>query len=227
MWKISRYSEIALASSTRVLQRWRFSSSTLHPGPEGLDDGFIEAVNDRANRGTNLAFSYQDSHVAVWLNDTSLSSLQAGAVAVGDLPDVVAAYYRDGEHYVQYGKLGKMGAGERAWFNAHAQELVDTMAASNGNGPDVAGLLHDETTYGVYGDHLCKVDAGCPALRDRSRGPTWRQFLKAQASGSLACDFFAVETAFLKTLYVLFFIDAFDQWAGLAAYDRLAIAPGG
>lgn len=103
--------------------------------------------------GTNLAFSYQDSHVAVWLNDRSLSSVQAGAVAVGGLPDVVAAYYRDGDHYVRYGKLGKMGSGERAWFKAHAQELVDTMAASNGNGPDVVGLLHDDTTYGVYGDH--------------------------------------------------------------------------
>ena len=38
------------------------------------------------------------------------------------------------------------------------------------------------------------------------RGPTWSQFLKAQAQGIIACDFFTVETAFLKTLYVLFFI---------------------
>ena len=27
------------------------------------------------------------------------------------------------------------------------------MAAPNGNGPDVIGLLHDKTSYGVYGDH--------------------------------------------------------------------------
>jgi transposase InsO family protein len=43
-----------------------------------------------------------------------------------------------------------------------------------------------------------------PAPR-RSIG--WRGFLKAQAAGILACDFFTVETAFLKTLYVLFFIE--------------------
>ena len=39
------------------------------------------------------------------------------------------------------------------------------------------------------------------------RGLTWRGLLKAQAAGILACDFFTVETAFLKTLYVLFFIE--------------------
>src|SRR5665647_2139289 len=39
------------------------------------------------------------------------------------------------------------------------------------------------------------------------RGPTWSQFLKAQAQGIIACDFFTVETTFLKTLYVLFFIE--------------------
>jgi putative transposase len=39
------------------------------------------------------------------------------------------------------------------------------------------------------------------------RGPTWTQFLKAQAAGIIACDFFTVETALLKTLYVLFFIE--------------------
>ncbi len=101
--------------------------------------------------GTDLGFSYQDSHIAVWLNDTSLASLQEAALAVRALPDIVAAYYRDGDHYVRFGSLGRMSRGERAWFNRHAQELVDTMAAPFG--PDVVGLLRNDVTYGVFGDH--------------------------------------------------------------------------
>ncbi len=41
----------------------------------------------------------------------------------------------------------------------------------------------------------------------RRDGPSWSEFLRAQAEGILACDFFSVETAFLQTLYVLFFIE--------------------
>jgi putative transposase len=40
----------------------------------------------------------------------------------------------------------------------------------------------------------------------RRTGPTWAQFLRAQAEGVVACDFFTVETIRLQTLYVLFFL---------------------
>jgi len=40
----------------------------------------------------------------------------------------------------------------------------------------------------------------------RRAGPTWTEFLRSQAGGILATDFFTVETIRLKTIYVLFFI---------------------
>src|SRR5437870_1379696 len=41
----------------------------------------------------------------------------------------------------------------------------------------------------------------------RRAGPTWTEFLRSQAGGILATDFFTVETIRLKTIYVLFFIE--------------------
>jgi putative transposase len=41
----------------------------------------------------------------------------------------------------------------------------------------------------------------------RRGGTTWRQFLAQQASSMMACDFFTVETVWLKRIYVLVFIE--------------------
>ncbi len=41
----------------------------------------------------------------------------------------------------------------------------------------------------------------------RRDGPSWNEFLRAQAKGILACDFFTVETVWQRTLYVLFWIE--------------------
>jgi len=41
----------------------------------------------------------------------------------------------------------------------------------------------------------------------RRVGPTWREFLAAQAHAIIACDFLVVETVLLNRLYVLMFIE--------------------
>ena len=50
----------------------------------------------------------------------------------------------------------------------------------------------------------------------RRAGPTWAEFLRSQAAGILATDFFTVETISLKTLYVLFFIELSSRRVHLA-----------
>jgi transposase InsO family protein len=49
------------------------------------------------------------------------------------------------------------------------------------------------------------LNAGLEPAPRRS-GPTWQEFLRQQAAGIIACDFFTVETLSLRRLYVLFFI---------------------
>ena len=55
----------------------------------------VAALRDRL--AGNLAFSYQDTQVAAYLNDTSLAKKQEAAEAVLDMPGVMASYYINGD----------------------------------------------------------------------------------------------------------------------------------
>jgi transposase InsO family protein len=55
-----------------------------------------------------------------------------------------------------------------------------------------------------------------PAPQRRMRADSWRQFLARHRDAVLACDFFTVETVFLRTLYTLFFIELGSRRVHLA-----------
>ena len=101
----------------------------------------------------NVETSMQDSAVRAWLLDDSRRRKRQAARVVAEMPGVIASYYRTGDHYTRQWRTydGFFTRSERRWFREHAQEIVDTQAASYG--PDVVGLLHDYSSYGVAGDH--------------------------------------------------------------------------
>jgi hypothetical protein len=103
--------------------------------------------------GDNVEMSMQDSAIRTWLKDRSTSAKQQAADVMSTLGGVRASFYRDGDHYVLRHRAprSEFSREELQWFDAHAQEIVDTEAADYG--PDVIGLLGDGVGYGVKGDH--------------------------------------------------------------------------
>jgi putative transposase len=54
----------------------------------------------------------------------------------------------------------------------------------------------------------------------RRGNSTWRSFLRQQAAGIVACDFFTVDTVLLRRLYVLFFIELDTRYVHMGWCDR-------
>src|SRR5215216_830338 len=92
---------------------------------------------------------------------------------------------------------------------AEARQLVLRLAAENPSWGykrihgELVGLgmpLSASSVWNVLRRHEIE-----PASRRESL--SWREFLRQQAAGILECDFFTVETLWLRRLYVLFFIE--------------------
>lgn len=104
----------------------------------------------------NVAFNYSSTAIETWLTDFSMAKKVAAAQVMRTLPGVIATYVKadDGSHYTldtATKTSTRMTAGEFAWWKAHGQELIDTMAWSGS--ADVVGLLANRTSYGAFGDH--------------------------------------------------------------------------
>jgi|tagenome__1003787_1003787.scaffolds.fasta_scaffold20936871_2 predicted AlkP superfamily pyrophosphatase or phosphodiesterase len=138
---------------------WYYAPATL-----GVWDAGTNGVLDKAtysnpspdiaalNADGNVQFSYQSTAIEAWLIDHSTAANKAKAQQMLRLPGVTATYWKNpaGDGFRLWG-TNRMTMSEKVWWKAHAQQIVDTMAAPDG--PDVIGLLHDKTSYGVYGDH--------------------------------------------------------------------------
>jgi transposase InsO family protein len=59
----------------------------------------------------------------------------------------------------------------------------------------------------------------------RRSGPSWSEFIRSQAAGTLACDFFHVDTVTLRRVYVLFFIEIERPKVFLAGVTTHPIGP--
>jgi putative transposase len=90
-----------------------------------------------------------------------------------------------------------------------AKELEMGLQAHSGRAPEARD-------QGVSDRHQKGACPPRPRPAPWRGGTTWRQFLAQQASSIVACDFFTVETVWLKRIYVLVFIELATRRVHLA-----------
>ena len=136
-----------------------------------------------------------------------------------------------------------LASGARATEVAAAVRPARAAAAAGGGAGVGAAARTRESALGPSPDLRRAGQARLPRLADehppaarpsarlepapRRAGPSWREFLRAQAASIVACDFFTVESVFLRRYYVLFFIAHGSRRVWLAGCtDESRPAPG-
>ena len=131
--------------------------------------------------------------------------LSAGALLLVQ-PATILAWHR-ALVYRRWAAFGRRRGPGRPKLPAEYRELVLRLAREN---PlwgyerirgELLKLGHRVSSTSIR--NLLRRQRVAPARR--RAGLTWRRFLHAQGRAILACDYFTVDTAFLKRLYVLFF----------------------
>jgi putative transposase len=145
---------------------------------------------------------------------TKLVHLSAGPRARLDqvlllvAPETVLRWHR--ELVRRKWAIRRRDAGGRPAVAAEVEALVLRLAREN----PPWGYRRIQGELAKLGHHLAHSTVrailqrhGLPPAPERRRGSSWRLFLARHQHQVLACDFFTVETLFLKTLYVLFFVE--------------------
>jgi hypothetical protein len=102
----------------------------------------------------------------------------------------------------------RISAGGRPPFSGEVRDLILRMGREPQVGVYPDRRLAAETRLpSVCHEDSQAVASHRPRPAPRRSGPTWSEFLRSQARGILALDLFTVETAWIRTLYVLFAIE--------------------
>src|SRR5215210_656631 len=123
-------------------------------------------------------------------------------------PETLLRWHRDlvRRKWAAFGRRRRTG---RPPLPAESRELVGRLAAENPAWGyqrirgELLKLGHDVSATAI---RMIMRRRGVPPA-PRRVALSWRAFLRAHAGAVLACDFFAVETVRLPTLYVLFVIE--------------------
>jgi putative transposase len=123
-------------------------------------------------------------------------------------PETLLRWHRDLVRR-KWAAFGRRHGPGRPALPAEVRDLIGRLAAENPAWGyqrvrgELLKLGHDASATAI---RTTLRRSGVPPAPRRA-GLTWRAFLRAHAGAVLACDFFAVETVRLQTLYVLFFVE--------------------